>query len=486
MVTSAEVLGSRQLVVVSNREPYEHRDAPDGEVRIIRPAGGLTSALDPLMQEAGGTWVAWGSGSADWDVVDENGLVGVPPEEPRYWLKRLKLEKDLAERYYLGLANGALWPLCHLLLQHYRYDEQDWLAYQAANARFGQAAAAVVKENAVVWLQDYHLALVAPHVRTARPSAAITQFWHIPWPPADILAYFPRRVDLLEGLLANDLIGFHSDRYVVNFLGCVADMVNDVDVDSAEGIVLHRGHECRVRDYPISIDYDRFVTMATSPRAERLAEELRARYCSGGRLLGLGVDRADYTKGIPQRLESLDRLWSEHPEFRERLTFVQVATPTRGGIAAYDDLADEVRTTVQGINSRFGTPAWEPFVLIDRNVAQADLAGYYRAADLCIVSSVQDGMNLVAKEYAACQVAEIGVLVLSRFAGAAEEIDGAILVNPFDINAFTAAVRRALEMSQQERRVRMSRMRAHLKRNTVYHWMERILADVTELRGPQG
>ena len=478
-------LNDCKFILVSNREPYEHVRGVAG-VEVRQPAGGLVSALDPTMRRIHGTWVAWGSGSADRETADGVGRVRVPPDEQSYTLRRVWLDDADVDGYYHGFANRALWPLCHMLIQYFEYRTTFWERYRAVNLRFAHAVADEAERCAgrsVVWVQDYHFGLVAEFIRAMRPTAFIHQFWHIPFPPPDILRLLPAGTHeaLLRGLLGNDLLGFQTDRHAANFMDCVEQFVGDAEVDRREGRISWAGRAVRVGSFPISIDVDRFEEMARSPAAEARVATLRARYTRDGRQLGVAVDRIDYTKGIPERLRALDHLWATTPSLRGRVTFLCVCTPSRTDVPAYAALEHEVTSMMLDINARYGTPDWTPIVLIHNNVDAELLASVYRAADVCLVSSLQDGMNLVAKEFIGCQVEERGALVLSRFTGAAEEIDGALLINPFNLDGFAACVRTALEMGRDERRRRMHRMRAQLRRATIFDWLDGILGRAAEI-----
>lgn len=478
-----------KFILVSNREPYEHVRGVHG-VEVKQPAGGLVTALDPTMRHTQGTWVAWGSGSADHDVTDEAGRVAVPPGEPCYTLRRVWLNEADVNGYYHGFANRALWPLCHMLIQHFEYRTEYWERYRTVNLRFAHAVADEAERctgRSMAWIQDYHFALAAEFLRAMRPSLFIHQFWHIPFPPPDILRLLPAGTHeaVLHGLLGNDLMEFQIDRYAVNFLDCVERFIPEAHVDHVHQIVMFRNRRVHVGAFPISIDVERFERMAATPDSTARVATLRGRYATGDRQLGVCVDRIDYTKGIPERLRALETLWSELPELRGQFTFIFVCTPSRSDVPAYNALEREVTQSVIAINGQFGTPDWTPIVLINENVDSDLLAGVYRAADVCIVSSLQDGMNLVAKEFVACQLDERGVLLLSRFTGSAEEIDGAVLINPFNIDGFVGAIRTALEMSPEERKRRMHRMRRHLHNSTIFDWLDGILGRATEIMAAQ-
>ncbi len=475
--------GDEAFVLVSNREPFEHQQGPRGEIVVNRPAGGLTSALQPLMESTGGTWVAWGSGTADFDVVDEHDTVQVPPEDPRYRLHRVRLSPDEVQSYYVESANRALWPLCHLQFQYFAFDYSHWQVYRRVNHRFAHATLeSVGGRPALIWVHDYHLAYVPGILRLRRGHPLfVHQFWHIPWPPADVLRALPVAHRLMRGLLGNDLLVFQTDRYVVNFLACVAEFLPDADVDLEHNTVRYHNHTTTLAAHAISIDVEAFERLADSAPVRQAAERIRREHVRGGQIV-LGVDRIDYSKGIPERLEAFTRLLEQHPELHEKVSFIQIAVPSRLAIQSYRQLERSVVQIASSINRRYGTPRWKPVTLIRDNLDREQLAGYYRAAHIAMVSSLQDGMNLVAKEFIACQHDADGILMLSRFAGAAEEMDGAMLINPYDVRAVAHALYDALRMSDRERRVRLAAMRRQLHAATIYDWMDDIFADVERLR----
>ncbi|MBA2244691.1 MAG: trehalose-6-phosphate synthase [Gemmatimonadetes bacterium] len=465
----------RRFLVVSNREPYEHQWAEEvGEIEVKRPAGGLTSALDPLMQALGGTWVAWGSGEADASVVDDRDSVRVPPEDPSYSIRRVWLTQDDIHRYYLGYSNQFLWPLCHLRPDLTRIRGRHWDRYRRVNRRFADAVLDEVRgQQAAVWFQDYHLALAPEFVRQRRPDLTLAHFWHIPWPPLEIFRLAPRADQLLRGLLANDLMGLHLPSYVENFLRCAERLAGaEVDYDRCTATV--DGHSCHVGAFPISIDIEAFRSAASAPGAEEQMERLRKRYAADGEKIGIGVDRLDYSKGLPEKFKALEFLWERYSELRERFTFIQVAVPSRTDIQAYDTLTQKVDRQVAAINERFGTGRWKPIHLVKQSLPPERLAVLYRIADLCIVSSLQDGMNLVAKEFVASQVDERGVLLLSAFTGAAEEIENALLINPYDPEDFALRIRNALMLPAEERQRIMREQRASLQ--SIFDWMRSIFS----------
>ena len=479
------------FILVSNREPYEHVRGPNG-IEMRTPAGGVVSALDPTLRRIQGTWVAWGSGSADREVSDECGRFRVPPDERdgSYTLRRVWLEEAEVEAYYDGFANRSLWPLCHMLIQHFEYRNEFWERYRAVNLRFAHAVADEAERctaRSTAWIHDYHFALAPEFLRGMRPNLFIHQFWHIPFPPPDILRLLPRgsHEALLRGMLGNDLMEFQTERHAQNFLDCVREFVPDAGVDARDRVIRLQDREVQVAAFPISVDYEKYDELARRAENQQRAATLRERYARDGRQLGICVDRVDYTKGIPERLKALDLLWADNPEMRGRFTFLFVCTPSRSSVPAYVQLEREVAEGVSALNEKYGSSDWTPIVLINENVDAELLAGVYRAADICLVSSLQDGMNLVAKEFVASQVDEHGVLLLSRFAGAAEEIEGAILINPFNVDGFVSALRTALEMPREERRKRIRRMRRRLKDNTIFDWLESILARGSDIMAQQ-
>jgi alpha,alpha-trehalose-phosphate synthase [UDP-forming]/trehalose-phosphatase len=469
-----DLLGPRPLVVVSNREPYEHKRTDEGIV-LERPAGGLVAALDPVMQACGGTWIAWGSGSADFEIADPSGRVRVPPGEGAYLLRRVRLEDEEVEGFYYGYANQALWPLCHMALEHARFRPRAWGFYEAANERFADAVLAEAPGDAVVWIHDYHLARLPRFLRRARPDLFTMHFWHIPWPAWDIFRACPQRADLLDGLLANDLMVFQHPRHVEHFVEAAERELGAV-VNRDDGLVDHDGRLTRVEAFPISVDFRGLDDLARSPAAEGWMRRLRRRIgLHDDQVLVVGVDRLDYTKGIPERLRALERLFQESPRWRGRIVFVQKSSPSRTQIQAYRQLQRRVEAEVDRLNTTYGTAEWKPIVHLPRPLPPEGMAALYRLADACMVSSLQDGMNLVAKEYVAAQVEERGVLLLSELTGAHSELSWALPINPYDPSGTAAALATALTLPAPERRTRLRHLRAYVAEHDIYHWMEQHL-----------
>ncbi len=466
-----EGLAERDLFVVSNREPYSH-DREDGEITVSRPAGGLTAGLDPVMQRTEGTWIAWGDGDADFEVADD-GRVRVPPDDPSYTLSRVRLSEEDLEGYYYGYSNQALWPLCHGMIYPTRCDGRDFERYREVNRRFADAVTDEADEGSLIWFQDYHFGLAPRFVRREVPEALLAQFWHIPWPTPDTFCVCPQAESLLEGLLANDLLVFHIPAYVENFLDCVEGMVPDADVDRTNREVSRDGVTTAIRAFPLGIDAERTADLAD--RSD-VWPDLAERYGIEGQTVAVGVDRLDYTKGIPERIDALERFFEDHPDWRGELTYVQNGSESRSGIATYEYLQQRVDTAIERVNGRFGTDDWQPIVRIDEMLPEEELYALYRHGDLALVSALRDGMNLVAKEYVASQLDDDGVLLLSSFAGAHEELgEDAVTINPFDTQGMADAIDRALSLSERERHERMRSQRQRVEEYDLLTWMDDVL-----------
>ena len=479
-------LGDYQLIVVANREPYIHRC--DGRrITCIKPASGMASALDPIMRACGGVWVAHGSGNADRRTVDDRDRVRVPPEDPSYTLRRVWLTKDQENRYYYGLSNEGLWPLCHVAFVRPVFDPDAWEAYREVNGLFARA---VLEEAGTrptfVFIQDYHFGLLPCMLKQASPNMIIAQFWHIPWPNPEIIRTFPWKDELLDGLLGNDLLGFHLRSDCQNFINTV-DCVLEAKVDNELLEITRGGKATLVRPFPISIDYDGHVALAQSKAVEAAMEKWRCLLgLNGHSLLGIGIERIDYTKGIIERLRGLSRFFEKHPEYREQLRFVQLGVPSRSHIEEYKRLENEIDDLVEAINWRWGTETWQPVTYFKRNYEPVEMMALHRLAHFCIVSSLHDGLNLVAKEFVTSRVDEDGVLILSEFTGSARELTDAKLVNPFSQDEVAEAIAVAVTMPEGERRRRMQRMRQAVADNNVYRWAGKILHALLKLDFPNG
>jgi trehalose 6-phosphate synthase len=465
--------------VVANREPYTHLYR-DGEVGWVRPAGGLTTALDPVMRACGGVWVAHGSGEADRESSDPWGRVAVPPEDPSYTLRRVWLTPEEEEGYYYGFSNSTLWPLCHQAYCRPTFDPGHWETYRAVNEQF---AAAVLEEAgdgpALVFVQDYHFALLPRLLKDSRPDLIVVQFWHIPWPNRETFGICPWAQQVLDGMLGNDYLAFHTQYHCNNFLDTV-DRTLECRIDYERFAVACGGRHTLVRSHPISVDPDAASEYLT-PDWEQRAARFRRDHRLGDRQLLIGVDRLDYTKGIPERLRAVGRLLDRRPGLKGTFHFLQVGAPSRTNLPAYRDLIDEVRAIAARVNSAHGDDRWQPVVLLDQHHGPEDVYLLYRMADGCVVSSLNDGMNLVAKEFVTARGDGEGVLVLSKFAGAACELTDAVIVNPFDPDALADGLHAALTMPAEDQRRRMRRMRRQVADHNVYRWAGTILAGVAGL-----
>jgi trehalose 6-phosphate synthase len=478
-------LESPQMIVVSNREPYIHNRGPDGKPVVQVPASGMVTALEPIIRACSGVWVAHGSGTADRDVVDLHDRVSVPPSEPAYSLRRVWLNEDEENGFYFGFSNEGLWPLCHLAYVRPSFREADWRQYQAVNRKFADV---VLKEartdHPVVFVQDYHFALLPGLVRQRIPGATVVLFWHIPWPNSETFGVCPWKEELLLGMLRADILGFHTRYHCQNFLETV-DRYVECHIDREHMTVTIQGHVCQVAPYPISIEWPpRWLEHL--PPAEACARAVRERFGIAPEVrIGVGVERWDFTKGIVERCLAMEHLLETDPSWRGRVTLLQVAAPTRSKLPAYQHLQRDTEEAVARINERFGTDTWNPIVLIGTHQEPVQVFELYRAADFCLVNSLHDGMNLVAKEFVAARDDHDGVLILSTFAGASRELIEALLVNPYDISETAAAIRLALEMDRDERRERMQLMRRTVKENNVYRWAGRMLMDAARVRQRQ-
>jgi trehalose 6-phosphate synthase len=478
-------LKSCPMLVVSNREPYIHNLDESGKPIVQVPASGMVTAIEPIMRACSGTWIAHGSGSADRMVVDRHDHVRVPPDDPSYDLCRVWLTPEEEEGYYYGFSNEGLWPLCHLAYVRPAFRESDWQAYRAVNRRFAQAVAREAKGgDPVVLIQDFHFALLPRLIREQRVKATIALFWHIPWPNAETFGVCPWKREILEHMLSADILGFHTRYHCQNFLGTV-DRYIECQIDQEHMTVTHRGHVCRVKPYPISIEWPPRWLAGVAPADEARAAVKRRFGLGADVRIGVGVERWDFTKGIIERFYALEALFSKHPEWIGRVTFLQVAAPSRSKLPAYQALQEQTLRELNRINGRFGTHGWQPIVLIGEHQEPAQVFELYRAADFCLVNSLHDGMNLVAKEFVAARDDEDGVLILSNFTGASRELVEALLVNPYDVSETADAIASALAMPRTERRQRMQLMRRTLSEANVYRWAGRMLVDVARIRQRQ-
>lgn len=472
-----------KFIIVSNREPYIHMYTPDG-VQVKTPAGGLTAALDPLMQATGGIWVAGGSGDADRENVDAQNRCRVPPANPKYVLKRVWMSKNEVDKFYFGFSNQTLWPLCHNVFREPIFEKSFWNGYKQSNALYAEAVRQETKgiDKAFIWFHDYHLGLAPKMVRNGAPKKqklVLAHFWHIPWPTWDTFTLLPWAKEILDGMLANDLIGFHLPIYCVNFLASV-EKVMGIKPDYSILNVKYKGRTIHVRPFPISVDFDTIDELARKPGVKREMKRVRAPQYIPYKYIGVGVDRIDYTKGILERFRAIDRFLEKYPEYQNNFVFVEAGAPSRTRIPAYMELNEEISKAVDKINWKYMRGYWKPIIYIEGKLGLDRIFALYRTADMCIVSPIQDGMNLVAKEFISANVDCTGALVLSKFAGATEELEDAVIVNPYDVNGFADAIRDTLDMSPKEKRRRMKSLRDNVKRNNVFKWLSDFICEAAK------
>jgi alpha,alpha-trehalose-phosphate synthase [UDP-forming] len=480
----ATKMSGYQMIVVANREAYIHRFNGD-LIECLRPASGMAAALDPVMRAAGGVWIGHGSGDADRATVDESDHVAVPPEDPAYTLRRVWLTKEEEEGYYHGLANEGLWPLCHTTFTRPVFQLKDWETYRKLNALFGDAVLEEADDRPTfVFIQDYHFGLLPRYLKDRNPNLVVAQFWHIPWPNRETFRVFPWKEELLDGLLGNDLLGFHLRYHCQNFIETV-DRAIEARIDHEQSEIVRNGKSTLVRPFPISIDFDRQTALAMGTEVEQEIKTLKRHLRQRGDVLGVGIERIDYTKGIPERLQALDRFFERFPDYRERLTYIQVGVPSRGHIPSYRAIDEEIDRLVERINWKWSTSKWRPLIYFKRHFSMVEMTALHRLADFCIVSSLHDGMNLVAKEFVASRMDEDGVLLLSQFAGSALELTDAVLFNPFAIDEMAEAIHQAVEMPAAERKKRMQRMRSAVQNNNVYRWAGKILSALLKFDIPE-
>ncbi len=475
-----QLLDGRILVAVSNREPYMHVHRGNA-VDCIVPASGLVTAMEPVLKACGGIWVAAGMGDADRETVDEKNEIRVPPDDPRYTLRRVWMSKEEEEGFYYGFSNEGLWPLCHVAHARPTFRIEDWRYYQEINSRFADAVIEEVSglEKPLILVQDYHFALLPRLIKERRPDALVAVFWHIPWPNPESFGICPWQKELLYGMLGADMIGFHTQYHCNNFMETV-DRALESQITWEHFSVRIAGHTTLVKPFPISIAFTpRDLEAAGTPSP---AGELLKEYGIKADFIGVGVDRIDYTKGIVERFLAIERFLERYPAYQGKFTFVELGAPSRTHIKRYADVTSEVEAAAERINWRFKTKEWKPILFLKKHHSHQDIQPWYRAAQLCLVTSLHDGMNLVAKEFIASRGTNDGVLILSRFAGAARELRDALIVNPYDVEQTAEAIRFALEMPPAEQQERMQRMRQQLVSHNIYLWAADLIRELSFIR----
>ena len=475
-------LGDKALFVISNREPYMHvMDEATGTVSCIRPASGVVTALHPVLCACGGTWIAHGGGSADRKFVNSKDKLGVPPNDNRYILKRVWLSKQEEDGYYYGFSNEGLWPLCHNTHTRPVFREEDWKIYRQVNLKFAESVLAELPvQSPFIFIQDYHFTLLGRMIKEKRPDAKVALFWHIPWPTPEAFQICPYQKEILEGMLGCDLIGFHVQNHCNNFLD-TANRLLESRVDTEKFSVVRLEKETFVRAFPISVNGHTDRALPDRDTAD-VTDRLRKEFNLQGMIVGVGVDRIDYTKGIVERILAIDRFFEKYPQYRKKVVFVQLASPSRTHIKRYHDLIAEIDELVEKKNWKYMDGSWKPILYLKRHFSSDEIAPFYSMADFCIVSSLHDGMNLVAKEYVAQKRDGSGSLILSQFTGAARELKDAILINPYSIEEFADSILLALEMPEDQKRRRMNNMRKIVADNNVYRWAANIITELTAIR----
>lgn len=474
-------LGENTLFVVSNREPYIHTSDQAGNIKCVRPAGGVVTALHPILSACGGMWVAHGSGNADKQFVNSKDKLGVPPQDNRYILKRVWLSKEEEEGYYYGFSNEGLWPHCLNTYTRPVFREKDWEMYQSVNRKFADSILEELPaKNPFIFIQDYHFTLLGKYIKEKRPDATIALFWHIPWPNPEAFAICPYQEEILEGLLGCDLLGFQVQSHCNNFLD-TANRLLESRIDTEKYSVVRFGKETLIRPFPISIDSHSSKEPFTDVQLTRI-NELRREFDLENKIVALGVDRIDYTKGIIERILAIDRFLEKYPEYKSRFVFIQIGSPSRIHIKRYRELNSEIDELVDKVNWKHADSNWKPIIYHKRHFDPEEIEPYYSLADLCVISSLHDGMNLVAKEYIAAKKGEPGSLVLSQFTGAAKEFNEAILINPYSIEEFADNIRMAIELPDAEKKRRMQHMQELILKNNVFRWAADIITELTALK----
>jgi trehalose 6-phosphate synthase len=476
-------LGDKKLFLISNREPYMH--VKEGSnIKCIVPAGGLVTALDPVMRICDGIWIAHGGGSGDREFVDNNDKVCVPPEEPAYTLKRIWLIKEEEDGYYYGFSNEGLWPLCHITHTRPAFRLDDWVNYQRVNEKFAEALLKEIvdEESPLVLIQDYHLALLPLLVKEKRPDARVALFWHIPWPNPEAFGICPWRQEILIGMLGADLLGFQIQFFCNNFLDTV-DRFLESRIDWEQFYIERGGHTTLVRPFPISVSFEGFSDKVPLAQVKQELKEIILREIDiSAEYIGVGVDRIDYTKGIPERLRAIERFLEKYPEFIGQFTFIELGAPSRTHIKRYRELITEVEEMVDKINWRFQAKRWKPIVFLKAHHTHEEIYRFYKVADICMVTSLHDGMNLVAKEFIASRGDEDGVLILSQFTGASRELKDALIINPYDIEEMADSIYLSLTMDPNERSERMKRMQTAVREQNIYRWAGSLITTLARLR----
>ncbi len=469
-----DILKGRQIFVVSNREPYIHT-RQGNTITYHQPASGMVTAIEPIMHACGGMWIAHGSGSGDKATVDANDTISVPLDDPKYTLKRVWMTQPQEKGFYTGFCNEGLWPLCHMAHTQPVFRKEDWEEYKAVNGKFAQVLLKEIKDvsKPIILIQDFHFAILPRMIKLARPDAIIGIFWHIPWPNSEAFRICPWRKELLDGMLGTDLIGFHTQLHCNNFIDTVSRELEAL-VDMETFAVQRKEHISQVKPFPISVpfsDDQHSEKDSISVDRAKLLKELHIK----SKYIGIGVDRLDYTKGILERLRAVEHFFKLYPHMINAFTFIQVGAPSRTSVADYQRFEHAVEKEVQRINASLQINDWKPIVLLKRHHSHEEVTSLYRIADVCLVTSLHDGMNLVAKEFVMARSDEKGVLILSQFAGASQELKDALIVNPYSTEQMAEAINTALTMMHAEQVKLMRRLRSTVINYNLYRWAADLL-----------
>lgn len=471
-------LKDRKIFSVSNREPYVHSKNKNN-IEYSVPASGMVTAVDPVMEACGGIWIAQATGDADKETADENGKLQVPPDDAKYTLKRIWLTEKEKQGFYDGFSNEAFWPLCHNVHNRPIFRREDWQEYRKVNGKFAQSLLEEIKnvESPLVLVHDFHFALLPQMIKKTRSDARIGIFWHVPFPAPEVFNICPWHKEILEGMLGADIIGFHTQQYCNNFMDTVGKGVESI-VDLEQFSITFKSHISFIRPFPISVDF----TLGNDRKSNtERSKELLDNFGVKTKYVGLGVDRLDYTKGILERFKGLEFFFNDRPEYKEKFTFLQIAPPSRQGVEKYRQFNDDVTAEAERINNKLSKNNWNPIILIKENLNHKDLNYLYRTANLCLVTPLHDGMNLVAKEFVASRNDELGVLILSQFAGASRDLKGSIIINPYSAEQVASAINDALNMPLNQQHIRMKKMREIVKNYNVYKWSAEFIKAVVNL-----
>lgn len=475
-----EKLKDTKFIVVANRQPYKHI-LREGAPFCVKPTGGVVSALDPVMRVCKGTWVAFGDGEADKQVAKKDGTLAVPPDHPSYTLKRIWLNHKEVDGYYYGFSNEVLWPLCHVVYQRPSFNPDDWDLYVKVNKKFADAVLEEIKdEDAFIFVQDYHLALFSKYIKEKRPDVPIAQFWHIPWPNPEAFRICPQAKEILEGLLSNDLFALHIRQHCNHFIDTVRELM-EVRVDMERFSIFKDEHETLVRDIPISVDFEEISERASKPEIDNLIKDMKNKYNVKTEYLLGGLERLDYTKGIPERLIGYGRFLEKYPEYRGKVTYLQAGELSRTHIEKYRQLNKEIDSIIDEINWKYAQDSWTPIVMIRDFLNPKQILALFRMCNGFIVSSLHDGMNLVAKEFVASRSDEKGTLILSKFTGSSRELDQSLHVNPYDQDEMAKVIKKALKMPAKEQTRRMRKLRGTVKENNIYKWIGTVISNLANL-----